>query len=563
MAVPRIPTDQEPQTGILDFPLELLSLTFDNFRVDGDDYFPNWKELRGALKALRLTCRRLSDAATPILFSFLIIDLNKHSVRRAEELVSRNPLIAASVRKIVISLAWYQPAMADDMALFVQARLDQIDEICCDCDPDWQMLRSEVETRGRPALYESERRMPPEEIECLYNSHLIYKAWEMEEYYLDHEEDSDIDSLEEHEKYEEEAELESAIRNYRELIWRAHHAYSVKHQEQLEFVESGSFVQSIIRFLSHLRHEGLQFVITDDVETPYHESYHEDTWFINDNDQLLSAMSAPHVWSDDCVIQSGEGEVSLPVVRLLSEIPVACYRAGTPITDLTLECFPAGGQLPLLFPDAPSSSSMPEFPVELGTACQKLEKFEFSLASWLRDGDYRVPMSPQDRTDANTFLKAMLSGDKLDNLYVSPYELRHSVSNTTPESRFFDLSPTLGEINWAKVRTIRLDWFEVTQDVLEGMFRQLDRGALRSLYLQCVRLRGDGGGSWADALEVLRDRLACCEDDLFDPDIIFRSLQGGGLEKETVWEPSKPDKVAKEVKAFILGFLGENPLRCG
>ncbi|KAK7953864.1 hypothetical protein PG988_014558 [Apiospora saccharicola] len=290
MAVPRIQMDQEPRTGILDFPLELLSLTFEHFRIDDDDCTQDRTELRDATRALRLTCRRLSDAATLILFSDLIIDLNKESVRRVEELVSRNPLIAASVRKVVISLACYKPGMADDMALFVRARLEDIDQACWRCVPDWHMIRSHLYESELELVDEwySDSKGPPEQIECLRNGCRIFEAWNMDRY-LDHDEDSDVY------EFEEVTERGAAVRNYHELVWKAHEAYYEKHQEQLELVESGSFVQSIVRCLGYLRQKGLQFIITDDIKSPYPES----VYIINDNDRLLTAMSAPHGWLDN------------------------------------------------------------------------------------------------------------------------------------------------------------------------------------------------------------------------------------------------------------------------
>ncbi|KAK8012589.1 ADP-ribose pyrophosphatase [Apiospora marii] len=562
MAAPGIQTGQEPRTGILDLPLELLSLTFENFRVEVEEYryMLDCKERRDATKALRLTCRRLSDAATPILFSALTIDLSKESLSRAEELVSRNAHVAASVRKVVISLASYTLGMADDMALFVESRLEDIKKMCLHYDSDWHMLRSDLKQKA------------PEEIKCLRNGCRIFDAWDKDGY-LDHDEDYDVYG------YEGETERESAIRNYRGLIWKAHDTYHGKHREQLELVEGGSFVQSVVRCLGHLRHECLQFIITDGMKSPYHES----AYIINDNEQLLSAMSAPHGWLDSYKNRSDEGEVSLPAARLLSEIPIACYRAGAPITDLSIVCFPIWGQLSLLVPGAPSLSPMSELPAELGTACQQLEKFEFGyegMSFLCPVWQLRRPMSPPDRIYANSFFKAMISGGNLTTVHINMLVFGHGVPSGHPEYRYFDLGPVLEEMTWTKVQAVELSGFEIRQDALENMFRKLDGGALRVLDLASVQLRGDGGGSWADALEVLRDNLACRGDDVFDCDVRFEDLEGGGLEvlysTPRKWDrdvdeleegdefcPWTPEEVSEEAMYFVMGLCAENPLRYG
>ncbi|KAK8038042.1 hypothetical protein PG994_014809 [Apiospora phragmitis] len=301
LGAPHAEGGQKPGTGILDLPLEILALTFEHFWINSC-YAPGWKELRESSRALRLTCRRLSDAATPILFSTPTIDLNEEAVRRAEKLVSCNPIIAASVRKVVISLACYHPEMAKDMSLFIGTQLENIEMICTKYDCDWlgRPLRDED---GRRALYEAPSSVPLEwngedsdrslleEVECLRNGHRIFDAWDGGRYLRHYDPDNHFH------RYGQ-TERAKAIHTYRELLRKTYDSYFEKHLEKLEFIENGSFVQATVRCLGHLRHKGLRFIITDDpmLDPEKGHPYHNGAKIINDNERLLSAMVVPQDW---------------------------------------------------------------------------------------------------------------------------------------------------------------------------------------------------------------------------------------------------------------------------
>ncbi|KAK8066471.1 hypothetical protein PG997_013218 [Apiospora hydei] len=399
--------DQGSGTGILDLPLEILYLTFEDFRTE--DLDTSTEDLRETCRALRLTCRRLSDVATSMLFSTLAIELDKKSVRRAEELVSCNPIIAASVRKVIISLACYNPEEAVDMSLFVEARLHDVDAYCRYYDPHWRLCRDAWDEVPRPTLRGSESlelkencgnenyKDSPEVAECLRNGHRIFDAWDGDRYLEYYDRPCHFYGY-------EETEREKAVRTYRELLWKAHEVYHQKHQEQLELIQSGSFVQGIVRFLGFIRHEGLEFIITDEPMLDMQAGPYNPDCFrvVNDNKQLLTAMAVPHDWLEIFFSQSGDGDVSMPAVRLLSELPIACHRAGTPITNLTIEGFPTWGQFTLLSSEKPKGSEM-ETMTELGTAGEQLEKFEFGLegTSFLAAGR-RV--QPHQKTGTMPFL---------------------------------------------------------------------------------------------------------------------------------------------------------------
>ncbi|KAK8072956.1 hypothetical protein PG996_006304 [Apiospora saccharicola] len=102
-----------PTVGILDLPDEILHLIFDEFLVERGLYEEEGS--REACWASWLTCRRLCAAATTMLFDTLTTDLDAESARRTEVMLSQNPLIAASVRTLVVSLGCRDPAQARDL----------------------------------------------------------------------------------------------------------------------------------------------------------------------------------------------------------------------------------------------------------------------------------------------------------------------------------------------------------------------------------------------------------------------------------------------------------------
>ncbi|KAK8066470.1 hypothetical protein PG997_013217 [Apiospora hydei] len=116
------------------------------------------------------------------------------------------------------------------------------------------------------------------------------------------------------------------------------------------------------------------------------------------------------------------------------------------------------------------------------------------------------------------------------------------------------------------------------------MFGQLNGSALRTLRFRGLRLWEDDGGSWADALDILRDTLACRGDNVLDPDVRLGNLYGGELDAlyssprkwhrdldtlsdlenedgEIEYSPWTDEEVSDVANAFVLGYIEVNPLR--
>ncbi|KAK6834538.1 hypothetical protein PG987_009232 [Apiospora arundinis] len=488
----------KPETGILDLPMEILSLICESFRVGR--YRP--KESLETSKALRLTNRRLNTAATPMLFSTLTIKLDKESMRRANELVSCNPIMAASVRTVVISLACRDSSLVDEKVLFTEAWLENIDNICGYYDPHWQESREGRDWLGwRPSFerespilrqcHEHSKRSSPEAIECFRIGHRLFDAWNGRRW---SNLDNDLGGAHrgsEHECVVRElakTDREEGIHAYRQLLLGAHKDYSKKHQEQLEIIESGSFAQDIAQYLTKLPHKGLQIIITDDPIHPILSSelgsrYKDCFRLINDNEKLLSAMTAPHYWLDISTFRPGLGlnprQRLLPAARLISEIPVACFRAAHDQDRLTL------------------------------------------------------------------FLSAMLSGDKLNSIHVDTYPV-YGDSDIHPKYRYDAMASALKTVDLEKLRTLHLRGFSIDQEALETVCRRLiDGGALEEVHLSCVRLMENGGERWADVKDILQESISCSGNGVESAiDLCLDKLVGGEFFPE------------EEEKEDIMGDMG-------
>lgn len=82
--------------------------------------------------SLRLACRALNVAASPLLMPLVDVDISQESLDRLDA-ISRNPLLARGVRALHVNLAFCPADLADSMASFRQVRHDDLDEPVSRC----------------------------------------------------------------------------------------------------------------------------------------------------------------------------------------------------------------------------------------------------------------------------------------------------------------------------------------------------------------------------------------------------------------------------------------------
>lgn len=113
-------------------PTDILVQILDHFRIDEFVHedrvqWENWwgQSPDQTICNLRLTCRRLHDLASPLLFPVVEVDLEGKSLRRVEELLS-NRHIASGVIGLGVTLECRPAELAADLAKFVKIKDDAL-----------------------------------------------------------------------------------------------------------------------------------------------------------------------------------------------------------------------------------------------------------------------------------------------------------------------------------------------------------------------------------------------------------------------------------------------------
>ena len=504
--------------GILGLSNDILYLIFDYFRTklewldngEGD----KWQVNRQASRASRLVCHRFCAFATPVLFESLTIDLDAESVRRAETLLTQNPLIAASVRTIEVSLACRDPDQARDLLAFIEARNSDLQTMLAWYDEE---LDIEIEGWDKDVVEEEFIKLEEEDWYCrgsrYYDSDwMTPDAFEACRNYLRMRDafihlgisEQSLDLMEDHAirgdaamdgSFVWEMEREMAVRRYQQLFKEGYTLHNQKLQEQLQIIQSGSFAQAVARCITKLKHKGFLLSITNKplMKIPWDGGLRDAGWHINNNERLLRVMSGPHHWHWQFGGSWNTSGKRQPSTQLLTEIPVACYQTGVPVLNLKLECFPMRGRYSDLFPFSSTLKSMEEWSVELGVACQQIQSFE--MENPYDDG---YPRTKDASIYVDTFMSAMLSGGRLERFRVrtNTYDLGHVYATAAS--------------TWTRLYSLDVGWVGASQGDVETMCRNLVDGARFNHLMFSVWLQYKSGwnyGSWANALDILREKL--------------------------------------------------------
>lgn len=445
--------------------------------------------------------------------------------------MSQNPLIAASVPTLAVSLACRDRAQARDLAVFARARDDELRRVLRSYHLRWdETVYGEDKEACRMEfgvleesdwLHDHDRDVDkgfehdwatPEAFECFRNYHRIRHALDDLQDKLKLAPEQVFDGTGSRRDYDVldytpawGVERERAVQTYRQLIKEAHKVYSQKHQEQLQIIRDGSFAQAVARCLAKVQRKEVQVVIVEEPEPKMITGWerHSPAWYNNDNDRLFWVMSSSNYWGSIGGNSDGQEERP-PVNRLFTEIPVTCYQAGAPLANLKIECHPFAGEYFDLFPLSPKLPSLRKWSAELGVACQYLKSFEFDDPSSF---DLRhLPMEPAS-IHMDAFLSAMLSGGRLESVVMRMHP--------------YDLGPVLAPAagSWTHLRSLFLvDRHGIDQQDLEAMFRTWLEEP-RHLGLIRARLRAapsGGSSSSANALDIMREKLATCRTFDFD-----------------------------------------------
>lgn len=324
-----MPKHDQPhsRTGItvLDLPADILYNIFDYFqdnrRYSKEGRYDNsGAEHRQTIQNTRLVCRLFHHLISSHLCPILQVRLDQASLDLLSD-ISHNPLVASGVREVQVVLDYRPRELAHDLLRFKNLRKRELDRVCRSCGflgETWDGGDDEGDDDTvclMPPLSEYKKAM------LYYQS--ICSAWD--DYFSSADgNDKDAVSLQ-----------------YQRILHQGHADYRLKHEEQHRIITDGSFITTLASSISRMASfRSLHFItkighyIEPHILAPMH--------LLNNEEELNQFMSTPQDWQ---TIGELEGEVEFAAAEILSELPIAIYKAGTLMQEININCSPPSTQL--------------------------------------------------------------------------------------------------------------------------------------------------------------------------------------------------------------------------
>jgi hypothetical protein len=536
---------------ITDLPWDILRCIFECFRdeaLESDDRVVCWDdyeyvgpeppryEQRRALKSARLACRLFCDLASPHLLPIVELELSQSSLEMLDE-ISRAPGIAAGVRGVKFWLAYRSKDLANDIRLFRDARLEQLEgtEVCLDGDLRDQLRCQE---RGRA---EQHRRLRLEE--AIGNMSRLRREWT---------------------SYPELPEGETPS-EYQRLLLRGHKEFRRMHEEQRLLLEDGFYARSIASAIARMGNVRSFRLV------PWQRDNYEEEFFrgrarrrmLKDTEMLIRYLASPFSWTETEGVREEPPE--LACVKLVWELPIALHRAGASLTELSMDALQLSRNAPMLcprFPDAPEHAAWDE----LSAACEQLEIFEVEGTRMECPDTPYDPFPKEAKFYVDKYLASVLArcGDRLRWLHL---DLKYSWYHPLGYTGYY-AGPVIGALQgFSRAHVLVLEGVQLRQAELEALFDMLGHGDLTELRLSYIRLQN---GSWADAVDILRQKLALAETNApGELDVSVGRLLGGEFGNDDFdddWRDERESDVERmrmieETERYVKGQREDNPLK--
>jgi len=506
--------------NILDLPVDILHLIFEEFQYfnmitnDKINWCWNWciedsNIYRTAIQNLRLVCCLFCEIASPLLLPTMRVRLDQLSLDIVKG-VAKNPLLARGVRGIEVLLDYCPERLATDLGRFSEQRSKELDEFSSTCSyyaETWFLRGCDVDDESVcPQPYSVYA-------EAMDNYADITNAWE--EYLVDPTAEATEDAIE----FE-----------YQQLLVQSFKCYQRKHEEQLQLIEDGAFVTTLATGIAQIANS-CSLRLSN--QTYCNPTRWEPTVVLRDKKELARFMVTPHDWQ---TIEELGSE--LPPAKILTELPVAIYKAGASLRELRISCFPAtANSYSSIWSDGYNQLNLDEF----RAACQHLKVFKIGDGSMNHLPVRYDYLSKDDQIPFNRYLCAALSGHCLKNVVLNLHAFKINNGRRGSQSRngYHHVGSVLCQIKWPWVKHVTICSIEIQQHELEtfckGLSYNLDRIFLFSIHLL--------DGSWANILDILREKVRSRHLD-GQCVINFRSLTGGEFGKLNKGE--QQDVVANE-----------------
>ncbi|KAH8882140.1 hypothetical protein GQ53DRAFT_462577 [Thozetella sp. PMI_491] len=508
------------QISVLDLPLDILHSIFDLFRFqdvtpEGRQERRMWARLRedssariATVQNARLACRLFCEIASPLLIPAVVVRLNEESLARVEK-ISQAPLLAAGVQGVELRLEYRPGELATDLAQFVMLRRTELESYYRRCEHVSDLLyrngdRQEVDD---PECPQRRRNI----LTALANCRQLFQEWDQ----LSHPLIGDP--------------MMDETAKYKRTLLQAHGEYRRKHEEQLRLVTDGSFAHRLASAMALMpRFEFLDML--DLVGDHLNWHWEEPETFMATTEGLSRFLETPHSWK---TIEETIGEAEIPPAELLWQIPCAMHKAGAPLREFHVNCFPVMGGFKALCPGLRNAQQAGWD--SLRAACQSLEIVRFARGGGRLNSRPRRsrPLSAEEESYVDKFLASVLLGPCLEvvDLHFSPLGGFEWESRSTS---WYHMGWVVETPAWPRIKRFLLTGASISQRELEQLCSGLGRG-LTYLELDNVRLQS---GSWAGALDILQEKVAASRLE-GDPEVTFTELEGGEFRNAAADRPPR------------------------
>ncbi|KAI1740024.1 hypothetical protein F4680DRAFT_419508 [Xylaria scruposa] len=439
---------------ILDLPNELLIRIFEY--VEGGTTSKDKPYVFDAvpynikeIQNLRLTCRRFHAASSHLLLPFVKVNITHRSLARLDE-ISRHPFISKGVRAIKLCLGpFYDSVITHDIQAFATYQVSRLHPYI----QIWDTLVDRV-------IYGYGSTSTKTYQKAITKAVALGESWE---------------------KLAAEGVDENCAEHL--LILKAHARY-LQLYEDYEAISS-SVAQAIISAM--VRIPTATWIKIDDNPSSWSMGYlrPED---LDQEDSLLDHLLLPTAWSDARKYMLGP-----PPFHLIGELLFSIQQLGIPLKGLGIETPPPTG----LFPTSNTAITR-----ELGVLCtavKQLETISFRPRTNLWN-PYWAERAPEEWVDFIDFL----------------IQLLHTRSLRQIDLNFDFIGIDYGsppQLSMARL-LLSYTWPNLQDLYFNGPFHFEELKAIVKPLERTVKLQWCGylmSGSWADVLDILRERNAHCQ----------------------------------------------------
>jgi len=321
---------------LLDLPTEILCYIVNLFRWQRKD--PDWEseENLEVIRGIRLVCRRLHKIATPLLFRILRLSVTTTSLAHARR-VLENPLMASGVERLQLSLRYCPEQPALDYWNYLRHADLCLEEILVHAKSTEEFQRCKYD------LAEDERNRlqgpADHDVDDAGKHHKSF-FWEVHDILntMDHVMIETLRALggpagdNGNADYKPKDEFEARCQR---LMRASHERFRTLHEEQYKLLESREFVTELAKLVARMPRTPTLFM------TDYKWRFFEREEPKDVDEFVVDLLSQPWGWDEiEHMWVVGQVDVKMACVRLLSELPIALYRAGVRLETLEIGVMP-------------------------------------------------------------------------------------------------------------------------------------------------------------------------------------------------------------------------------